>query len=204
MRTVTFSNEEVAAAVNSLALPTWLNRKPGFHNCELKTERDILVNSYESFATMNFVTFFTTPDLEVLHYFSGYYSPKLFLQELQFVKKLSGDALDDKRRLIPGKVPAYRALHEAETRWRAEESKRVRSMLPPKSKEGGAEPADRFFARRDSYAEGLKHLADVHQDLARKALQGRPVALAKVLSDYKFGNPFSEETSGKPDKDMGK
>jgi len=101
MRTVTFSNDEVAKAVNSLLLPTWLNRSPGFHNCELKTESDIYVNSYECFSTKNFVTFFATPDLEVLHYFSGYYSPKLFLQELRFVNDLAGAVLDDKRRGEP-------------------------------------------------------------------------------------------------------
>lgn len=198
MRTVTFSNAEVAKAVNSRVLPTWLNRKPGFHNCELKTEARILVEAFECYPTRNFCTFFTTPDLDVLHYFSGYYSPRLFLEELRFVDELAGAVLDDKRRLIPGKIAKYAEMHELHRRLRAEESKKVSSMLPPKSKEGGVEPAERFHERRANYAEGLRHLADVHRDLAKRAVRdGKPVALGKVLTDYLFGNPFTEE--GKED-----
>lgn len=197
MRTVTFSNDEVARAVNSLVLPTWLNRKPGFHNCELETELRILVNSYECYATMNFVTYFLTPDLDVLHYFSGYYSPKLFLQEVEFVKELGDSVLDDRRRFNPSNVARYASHHDARSKRRAEESRKIRSMTPPKFEKDSGVKLPQFIARRDSYAEGMRHLADVHQDLGRRAMrEGRPVRLARVLANYKHGNPFTEEDSG--------
>jgi hypothetical protein len=70
MRTVTFSNATVAAALNEKFVCTWVNREPGFHNCEISTER--WISAKDCFATKNFCTFFTTPELEVLHYASGF------------------------------------------------------------------------------------------------------------------------------------
>jgi hypothetical protein len=192
MRTVTFSNADVAKSVNELLLPTWVNRKPGFHNCELQTEREILVDSYECFATVNFVTYFLTPDLDVLHYFSGYYSPKLFLQEVEFVRSLSETVLDENRKLIPSRLRNYAALHAEQSSRRAEEAKKLRSMTPPGDKKD--KDLQQFIARRDSYAEGMMHLADVHKDLGRQSLkEGKPIRVARVLSTYKHGNPFTEE-----------
>ena len=201
MRTVTFSNEGVAGAVNSRLLPTWVNRKPGFHNCELETERRIVNDSYECFATINFVTYFVTPDLDVLHYFSGYYSPKLFLQELEFVKELSEAVLDDRRRLVSGKAALYASIHEAHSKRLAEEGRKIRSMTPPKFDKDAGNRLQHFIARRDSWAEGVIHLADVHKDLAKRALRnGKPIPLSEVLSNYKHGNPFSEEVSERDSK----
>src|SRR5262245_23198370 len=85
MRTVTFSNPEVAREVNSKFVPVWINRGPGFRNTELDTERRIFNDSEEAYATRNICTFFMTPDLQVAHYVAGYYAPDLFGEALRFV-----------------------------------------------------------------------------------------------------------------------
>src|SRR5262245_42604436 len=94
MRTVTFSNAQVAKAVNDKYVATWVNRQPGFHNCETETEKRIQKYEYECFATKNFCTFFATPDLDVVHYVSGYCYPPFFLRELAFVQELVPAVLD--------------------------------------------------------------------------------------------------------------
>jgi len=189
MRTVTFSNDEAAKSINNLFLSTWKNRRPGFHDCEVGTERGIFNGAYDCYATVNFCTFFATPDLEVLHYCSGYYSPRIFLREVEFVRELAAAALDERNRFKKGGVEAYRRLHEANRQKRLEERKKVASMTPPK---GGADQD--FFSRREFLAEGLLHLSQVHRDLAlRSAERGQPVQLSEVMRTYLFGNSFSEE-----------
>jgi hypothetical protein len=87
MRTVTFSNPKIAKEVNANYVPVWVNRGPGFHNCELRTEKRIFQTSQEAYSTRNICTFFMTPDEKVLHYVAGYYSPNLFWDVLVFAKK---------------------------------------------------------------------------------------------------------------------
>ena len=74
MRTVTFSDASVSRILNDNFICTWVNREPGFHNCDLTAER--MISEYESFATKNFCTFFATPDRDVLHYASGFFKPR--------------------------------------------------------------------------------------------------------------------------------
>ena len=88
MRTVTFSNPKIAKEVNAKHIPVWINRGPGFHNCEFRTEKRIFKNSQEAYSTRNICTFFMTPEEEVLHYVAGYYSPNLFWDVLVFARKL--------------------------------------------------------------------------------------------------------------------
>jgi hypothetical protein len=193
MRTVTFSNPEVAKAVNDKFVATWVNRQPGFHNCDTSAEKRIEKYDTECFATMNFVTYFLTPDLDVLHYFSGYYSPRFFLQQIEHVKELADAVLDDRRRFIPARLGVYAALHESQMRKRAEESRKIRSMTPPKSEMRDIGKLQQFIARRDSYAEGMKHLADVHKELSQRAVMDKkPMPVARILTSYKHGNPFTE------------
>ena len=192
MRTVTFSNDEAAKSINGLFLPTWVNRRPGFHNCEMATERRILNDSYDCYATRNFCTFFATPDLEVLHYCSGYYSPRMFLREVEFVRELAAAVLDERNRFKKGTGAAYRGLHESRELKCAEERRAAMSLKPK------AGDNSEFISRRDSLAEGLHHLSQVHRDLAARAAEtGRPVQLTAVMKNHLFGNPFSEEEVNK-------
>src|SRR5688572_29194628 len=110
MRTVTFSDARVAKAVNEKFVATWVNRQPGFHNCETETERRIQKFQSECFATKNFCTFFTTPDLDVLHYESGYCNPAIFLEELDFVLKLAPQVTDRNHRYLEDALPEFQAL----------------------------------------------------------------------------------------------
>src|SRR5262245_21431573 len=106
MRTVTFSNADVARALRQDFICTWVNREPGFHNCDNEAERRIV--KMESFATKNFVTFFTSPDLDVLHYASGFFRPESFLTELALVQKLKEATLDLKNRYMEDAFPEFR------------------------------------------------------------------------------------------------
>jgi hypothetical protein len=85
MRTVTFSDRAVADLVKRSFVPAWHNRGPGFHNEEFSTEK--WISGLAAYPTKNIATFFLRPDGGVYFYVAGYYSPKLFLEILQFAQK---------------------------------------------------------------------------------------------------------------------
>ncbi len=196
MRTVTFSDAAVAEALNRNFICTWYNREPGFHNCDLTAERQI--SAYECFATKNFATFFTSPDLDVLHYASGYYRPAMFLEELEFVGTLRKAVLDKKGRYLEDALPEFRAVHE-EHAWRheQEEGELIRAE-PPKERKGDGMAR----LRRVHHMAGLRHLSQVHRDLVGKAAKvDGPVPLDAVFRDYLFGNPFQESRGTERERD---
>ena len=121
MRTVTFSDPEVAAALSRDFVSVWRNRNDSFHDCSPTSEKDIFKNMAEAFPTKNICTFFLTADLQVLHYVSGYYSPSLFLDQVSFARRaheaLYGedglprwDALDAYQMLHAGRAESMRSL----------------------------------------------------------------------------------------------
>jgi len=197
MRTVTFSNPEVAKAVEERFVATWVNREPGFHSCDEKAERRIATDDYEAYATKNFCTFFTTPDLGVLHYASGHYFPPLFLGELASARELGDAVLDSKGALRPDWANRYGSVHAVHSKEHNEKAAALRRMRPPK---GTPEETQHFIYRRDSYAEGLGHLKEVHRDLARKAREReRLVPLKEVFHTYLHGNSFEETRKNQKD-----
>jgi hypothetical protein len=193
MRTVTFSDAKVAKAVNGKFIATWVNRQVGFHNCETETEKRIKKYQYECFATKNFCTFFTTPDLDVLHYQSGYSHPGLFLEELDFVHKVASQTLDPNHRYMEDALPEFRALHEEHAGHHSKEESRIRKL----TSFPGVTDSDVFHSRQHSYAQGMQNLCQVHFDLVQRAekLNG-PVPLADVFNDYKYSNGFEEVIRG--------
>lgn len=193
MRTVTFSNAEVAKVINDKFVATWVNRQPGFHNCDDHAEKRIEKYDYECFATKNFCTFFTSPDQDVLHYGSGHQYPTLFLKEVAFVLELAPAVLDGRNRYMEDALPEFRALHVAHAAHHHKEKDRIGEMKPPP----GVRDPEVFRSRRDSYAEGLVHLGQVHNDLVAKSgnLNG-PVPLSEVFNNYLFGNRFEETMEG--------
>ena len=184
MRTVTFSNEQVAAKVNANFVSGWYNRDPKFHNCSLKTEEHILANTPSYFGTGNFCTFFVTPEREVLHYVTGYCTPDLFLRELDFVLELSKAALDKENRLRPDAGAAIRKLHLAHQgehdvlRDRKQKARTVGGLTgsAPKDPKASSEEAEEFLSR-------------IH---ARFALRDEPAPLAEVFNSYLCTNTFTE------------
>lgn len=95
MRTVTFSDEKVAAELNGDFVSAWANRVPDFHNCESSTEEWIFTSTAEAYPTRNICTFFLTPDLQVVHYVGGYVAPDLFLEEAAFASKVRDECFDE-------------------------------------------------------------------------------------------------------------
>ena len=189
MRTVTFSDAAVARSLNEKFICTWVNREPGFHNCDLTAER--MISEYEAFATKNFCTFFTTPDLDVLHYASGYFSPRLFLEEVKFVHELRKSVLDLKNRYLFDAQPEFAAAHERHARAHADAEPLA---VPEKTKEIGRVAKDNS---EEHTIQGLRHLSAVHHDLAIKGeFRDGPIPLDAVFKDYLFGNPFQESGQG--------
>jgi hypothetical protein len=178
MRTVTFSDPTVASVLNEKFVCTWVNREPGFHNCSFVAEQ--WISAKECFATKNFCTFFATPELEVLHYASGFFGPRMFLEELKSVFDLKRDVLDLKNRFMEDSYPEFKAAHQLH----AKEHRELAAVLEKDRRNPG---------RHIDRIQGLRHLGAVHEDLVAKfAAKGGPVALESVFKTYLFGNPFEE------------
>lgn len=191
MRTVTFSDPAVAARVNSETVPVWLNRGPGFHNCETDTEKRIFSSSQEAYATRNICTFFMTPDQRVFHYVAGYYAPSLFLDVLNIARKLRPTSDSPER---------FREVHEGFAQLCAEELAKVESA----EKTGTWKPALKKYgqfryerARHEhnalcvrSLKEALGYWERLHRDFAGR--QELPT-FESVRRKYLFGNGFTEE-----------
>jgi uncharacterized protein YyaL (SSP411 family) len=199
MRTVTFSDEKIAKLVNENFVSTWINRNPKFHNCDLAQEQRIFTQAYESYATKNFCTFFVTPDLDVLHYFSGYYSPEFFRHEVEFVQELAEKACDRTLRLKKDGLAAYRLLHAQHARKHADDAGVVRAIKPPSNADRAAyaeykKNAEGWRQRRESLLESLTYLDRVHENLQKHTIKkARPYTLAEVIRNYQGGNEFTEE-----------
>jgi len=198
MRTVTFSDEKVYKALNDGFINTWINRNPKFHNCDLGEEKRIFDTSYECYSTKNFCTFFVTPDRQVLHYFSGYYSPLLFLQEIRFVQELQKKVCDAQGRLKKDAMAEYQRIHKEHAKAHEDDAKRIRKIKPPSAgSEGWADYKENqanYTQRKEYFIEGQAYLGQVHAALAKgdKKTKG-PVMLEKVIKGYMGGNEFTEE-----------
>lgn len=192
MRTVTFSDETTAKLVNENFVSTWINRNPKFHNCDLSQEQRIFTTSYECYSTKNFCTFFVTPDLEVLHYFSGYYSPEFFRAEVEFVLELAPKLKKDG-------MSVYRSLHTKHAAKHAADVATVRAVKPPSNSDREAyeaykKNAEAWRLRREYLIEGLGYLDRVHDHLQKYSIKkSRPYQLADVIQTYQGGNEFTEE-----------
>src|SRR5687767_6755615 len=107
MRTVTFSDATVADYANANFVPVWFNRGKGFHNCEHRTEERIFLRSAEAYTTKNICTFFLDGEGKVVHYFSGYYAPGVFLDLIQPLAALrEARGADDVRRFHRDRLQA--------------------------------------------------------------------------------------------------
>jgi hypothetical protein len=190
MRTVTFSNAKVAEVVNSKFVPVWYNRGQGFHNCEKSTEQWIFSSSTECYPTKNICTFFMTPDLDVVYYVSGYYSPDMFLEILASVQKLQAS---------PRNLGAVQKEISAELSKRLEELKTANVKAAVATGSGPLKPYGACCYEKIEHKhndrcfwvinEAFRYRKEVHDSL----VDGGSVPFDKVQHAYKYGNSFTEE-----------
>jgi hypothetical protein len=219
MRTVTFSDREIAAWVNEHFVATWTNRRPKFHNCEMETEQYIVTHKGEIFATRNIVTFVADGDGRVLHYFSGFYAPDHFARELRFgwdifdTKSVARRAelhdlriaelkkeekeLRAARPLVAGlkaKCEAAASLFPCGGRVRNDDRFDDCGPPPETAWRGDENLASVWRSRRDYQVSGLQHLQRVHRWIAGKAKQrGEMPAIERLLTGHDSSDPFAEE-----------
>ena len=177
MRTVTFSDAKVADYVNSNFIPLWFNRGKGFHNCEHRTEEGIFLRSAEAYTTKNICTFFLDGNGRVVHYFSGYYAPPVFLDLIRPLSALRESSADED----------VRRFHRE--RLRSLASTPIGVSQQPFSYLGIAHAHTPVCAK--SLAEASGYLKRVHEQFANEG----SLPLDKVRTGYLFGNPFTEEPS---------
>lgn len=175
MRTVTFSDETVADYVNSNFIPLWFNRGKGFHNCEHRTEEGIFLRSAEAYTTKNICTFFLDGSGRVVHYFSGYYAPPVFLEMIRPLSALRESPDDD----------VVRRFHRERLQSLAAAPIGVSGR--PFSYLGVAHAHSPLCAK--SLAEASGYLRRVHEQFVKEG----SIPLEKVRTGYLFGNPFTEE-----------
>lgn len=108
---MTFSDPKVGESLSKDFVCAWKNRKDGFHNCDPKTEQGIFHKSADAFPTRNIITCFLTPDLQVVHYFSGYFAPGLFLKQVEFAREARDAVYDRSFKVKKGAKEAFAKLH---------------------------------------------------------------------------------------------
>jgi hypothetical protein len=193
MRTVTFSDKAVAKYVNENYVSTWINREPKFHDCSPATETHIARYSGEAYATKNFCTFFVTPELDVLHYASGYYRPAWFKMEAEFALAARVDAYDDEFKPKRDCGARVAKLHDLHAKDHKDQYGRVMATKPSSAEGNDAEATQRLVGNRESLCEALNYLHNLHKDLGKAHASGKPKKLADVIKNYKYGNEFTEE-----------
>lgn len=191
MRTVTFSDKQVAEHVNSTFVPVWFNRGIGFHNCEKWTETRIFTSAADCYPTKNICTFFLTPDLEVVYYVAGYWGPSLFNEILEHVVKLQS-ATPDTRAAVHTELASILAGRLSQVQAGEDEAKPLLSSY-------GACRYEKLDHKHGPsclhvLSEAFRYRKEVHDQLA-----GSTTPLEKVQFAYKFGNPFTEEAPPPPD-----
>jgi hypothetical protein len=203
LRTVTFSDPQVADFINKNFVAAWFNRGPGFFNDDLSTEKWIFSGSMEAYPTKNICTFFLAPDGKVFDYRAGSWSPDLFLKSLKTALELRRALYDDAMKAKDGGVDAARKIHGTCAMAMALERERV---VKAQSKEGGWKkilPDGGTFVYRgathqhsaaclSSLSSGYDYLARVHQMWSETAALPD---LDEIRYAYLWGNTFTEESA---------
>ncbi len=168
MRTVTFSDAKTAQFINRNFVAAWKNRSPGFHNCDLRQERQIHQDG-RCFPTKNIVTFILTPDLKVIHYMTGYYHPTLFRVELEMALAAVAQAFDADFQLKPDGLQALRDAHRRHQQIHDIQERRSPSW---------------------SGSEFHRYLSAVHRHLSTDLAE-----FAALETNHEVGNQFAEDIS---------
>lgn len=90
MRTVTFADPEIVDFLNQSFVPVWLNHSPDIYPGIAPADQPQVVYSEAEMAAYpegggggNIRSFFCSPEGRILHNTQGYWSPELYLRELQ-------------------------------------------------------------------------------------------------------------------------
>ena len=189
LRTVTFSQGEVARFVNANFVAAWHNRSPGFKDLDYTSENHIFKRSVDAYTTKNICTFFLTPDGRVFHYVAGHLGPTRFLETLWLAARMRAEAFDGRMSLKPDGLKTLAAIH----------AQRAAAL-----KAKGFEPETGTLSYRGlTHTHGKEcawaleelrtYLTGLHEGLSKA------VALAtidEVRYAYAYGNSFSEEAAG--------
>lgn len=177
MRTVTFSDTEVARFVNDNFVPAWHDRGPGFHNDEPRTEQWIHSGSFESYPTKNICTFFLDADGKVFFYASGYWAPTFFLEIAKSALRLHTDP-KAARGLAKRCEEIGRGVDTPKSDW-----------CRPVEYRGGKHTHTQACTWISNA--GFQYLGTVFKSFA----SGQRPKLVDIQSKYLYGNEFTEESS---------
>ncbi len=203
LRTVTFSNPEVAAYVNKNFVSSWFNRGPGFFNQDLSTERWIFTSSVDAYPSKNICTFFLAPDGSVFHYVAGLYSPEMFMGFLRDAVELRNRLFDAKMLPKDGGIASAKKLHEDRLRDMQDGlDDCVDAETAGSGWQGLFRNSKPFVYRGQAHThsgscvralrEGYEYLVKLHQQWAQaKELPD----LESIRYTYLWGNPFTEESA---------
>jgi hypothetical protein len=114
MRTVVFSDERVALAVNARFVCVWENKAPEVHftgapigkppqTCELPVGT----------GATNVVSVFATPDGDILNAVPGYLDVEGFLDEMRLAWAVQRRTMDSEDQLKPNAAKTFAGLHQA-------------------------------------------------------------------------------------------
>ena len=160
MRTVTFSDERVIDAVNEWFVPVWKNRTSGFHQCVDSKTEDLLREELPQNVPLGIlVTFFMTPDLQVLHYVAGGWTPESYLEQFNFAERAHKAATGQNG------VEAFKQLHAARSRGLAAQLKSDRDTDDALSLVLKIVPQEYLIDLHDGFASGHSGIADGHSPL---------------------------------------
>lgn len=196
MRTVTFSSAGVTSLVNKNFVATWTNRNSEFHNCDGSEEQRIFTTATECYATPNICTFFLTPNLEVLHYTVGYYSPSRFLEEVGFLLETAKKVLDKEWRVRS--LDQFIEMHQKHSQGHENLARATEAKWEELAAIGSIRARQALNLRLDNLFDGLGSLGKVHHTIARISYSRQRLPLLTELScSYRqdAGNMFSEEHS---------
>ena len=92
MRTVTFADQKLIDSIRESVVPVWNNQNPDPNDLAAELQKQPKPTATEA-ATYpqggggtNVLAFFCDPEGNIFHYTKGYWSPKNFLEEIEFAK----------------------------------------------------------------------------------------------------------------------
>lgn len=172
---MTFSDESVAAFVNEHFVAAWVNRAPGFHNENYRTEKSIYQSAMDAYPTSNICTFFMTPEGVVFDYVAGSYAPANFLICLE-------SAVDIRSSLKEKGLEGFQEAHRRAAK---------KPLAECRANKYRGDTHTHTEACDKARAAGERYLRALHTQWS--AVESLP-KLEDVLHHYDYGNGFTEES----------
>lgn len=91
MRTVTFADDKLVAAINQNVIPVWHNQNPDAANNGADSQPKPSQQQIDAYplggGAGNMRAYFCDPDGSIVHYLQGYWPPEHFLTEMDFAQE---------------------------------------------------------------------------------------------------------------------